>query len=739
MDDKKESVTSKKRGKPTAVPTHFLQQLLARHQVPFHPEKLETACQKINNTKAKTPLIKKIQLILVEANIKGVRPAQLLWRRFDQRRLPALVFCNNDWYMVTPPEEEGGNAVFLDADNSKKSLNDEMLQDALVVWLQVRQRSEKPSFLSLKGNIAARLIWQELLKDKAWLVNIAIATVMINALAIGTSIFAMQVYDRVVPTLAYATLTTLTAGMMIIVVLDWFLKTIRSKILDSISCEVDKRTSQQVFDHLLHIQLDQQPRSLGSLAAQVSSLDSVRQFFSSTIIFTLIDLPFAIMFIAFIMLIGGAVGWVYVLLMPVAIMLGLITQIRLRKLLHNQMIRSNERQGLLVDCIRGAESIRANNATWRFSEEWRSISNAIARYNLQQKAVSSMSSVTTGSLSTVAYVSAVVVGVGQIELGNITMGALIACSILGGRVIAPISASVQHLAQWQQVSEALQMVNQLFQLDGERRNKQDLLLLDDRPQKIELAQVRFSYPDSPIKQVNIPQLTFNPGDRVLLMGKVGCGKSTLLKVLAGLYRPSEGRVVLGNADLWEIDPQIVSTHLGYLPQTVHLFKGTLRSNLTLSGAVGDSRLLRISRYLGIDEIAANNPLGMDLEISEGGEGLSGGQRQLVSMARLLIARPRIWLLDEPTASLDKKSEQRIWQVLKKSVRPEDIVIVSTHRPMSADKFANRIIVMEQGEVTKDGKPEKILPQLLHQQNKKPQTQKKPVVAHLNTRGKVDVI
>ncbi|MDQ7015248.1 MAG: ATP-binding cassette domain-containing protein [Gammaproteobacteria bacterium] len=736
MDDKTHDRASKKRTKPTTLPTLFLQQLLIRHKVPFNAEKLEAACQKINNDHAKTALIKKIQLILSEANIKGVRPAQLLWRRFDQRRLPALVFCNKTWYAVTRAETEAGEAVFLDAENNKKELTDEMLQDALVVWLQVRQRAEKPAFLSLKGNIAARIIWQELLTDKAWLINIAIATVMINALAIGTSIFAMQVYDRVVPTLAYATLTTLTAGMMIIVLIDWFLKTIRAKILDSVSCAVDKRVSQKVFDHLLHIQLDLQPRSLGSLAAQVGSLDSVRQFFSSSIIFTLIDLPFALMFIAFIMMIGDAVGWVYVLLLPVALLLGIITQIRLKKLLHNQMIRSNERQGLLVDCIRGAESIRANNATWRFSEEWRSISSSIARYNLQQKAVSGISSVTTSSLSTIAYVSAVVVGVGQIEQGNITMGALIACSILGGRVIAPISASVQHLAQWQQVSEALQMVNQLFQLDGERRNKQDLLLLDDRPQTLELSKVRFAYPDSPIKQVNIEKLSFKPGDRVLLMGKVGCGKSTLLKVLSGLYRPSEGRVRLGNADLWEVDPQIVATHLGYLPQTVHLFKGTLRSNLSLSGAVGDARLLRISRYLGIDTIAANSPLGMDLEISEGGEGLSGGQRQLVAMARLLIARPRIWLLDEPTASLDKKSEKRLWQVLKKSVRPEDIVIVSTHRPMSADNFANRIIVMDQGEVSKDGKPEKVLPQLLSQNAKKPL---KPVVTHLNQRGKVDVI
>jgi len=199
---------------------------------------------------------------------------------------------------------------------------------------------------------------------------------------------------------------------------------------------------------------------------------------------------------------------------------------------------------------------------------------------------------------------------------------------------------------------------------------------------------------------------------ILLTGPVGCGKSTLLKTLAGLYRPGEGRVRLGDADLWEIDPQLVASQVGYLPQNVHLFKGTLRSNLALSGASGDSRLLQITRELGIDEIAASSPQGMDLPISEGGEGLSGGQRQLVALGRVLINQPRIWLLDEPTASLDGDAERRVWTALESALRPDDILVVATHRPLAAARLATRVIVMQQGQVVRDGPPEVVLAQLM---------------------------
>ncbi|RYY67950.1 MAG: ATP-binding cassette domain-containing protein, partial [Comamonadaceae bacterium] len=329
-----------------------------------------------------------------------------------------------------------------------------------------------------------------------------------------------------------------------------------------------------------------------------------------------------------------------------------------------------------------------------------------------QKAIATFSTVTTGTLSTAAYVAAVVVGVWQIEAGRLSMGGLIACSILGGRVIGPIAQSVQYLTQWQGVSQALQMVHRVLALEGERRPGQHLLLPELPPATIELAQVRYAYPESPMRQVDQATLTLKAGERVLLLGPVGCGKSTLLKLMAGLYRPAEGRVRLGDADLWEIDPQVVASHVGYLPQSVHLFKGSLRSNLMLSGTASDDRMLRVVRELGVDAIAASSPLGMDLPISEGGGGLSGGQRQLVALARLALGAPRIWLLDEPTASLDAESEARVWDVLQKNLQPHDILVVATHRPMAAMKLATRVIAMQQGRIVQDGRPDAVLPQLL---------------------------
>jgi ATP-binding cassette subfamily C protein LapB len=721
---------------PPAIPAALLQRLLGKLNVTVDSKNLADSCLRANQALPELRPAEWLGKVLIQAQIKGVAPIQLGWRRFDVRRLPALVWHEDQWAIA---ERLNGDTIALtDATGKTRETPESNLQDALVVWLRVAaQRQATPDGAALAASPAARLVWKALFSEPGWISKVLIATLIVNVLAIATSIFAMQVYDRVVPTLAYATLTTLVVGMLIIVGLDWGLKTLRARILDSVSCEVDKRVSQQVFDHLLHLQIDLMPKSLGTLAAQVGGLETVRQFFSSSIIFALVDLPFALLFLAVIAMIGGHVAWVYLLLLPVALLLGYVTQHRLKTLLRQQMMRSNERQGLLVDTIRGAETIRSANATWRFSAEWQAITATIDGYNVQQKAIANFSTVTTGSLSTLAYVGAVVVGVWQIEAGALTQGGLIACSILGGRIIGPIAQSVQYLTQWQSVAQALDMVNRVLNLAQERRPEQNLLLPDTPPDAIDLERIRFAYPESPIQQINIDQFTVRSGERVLLLGPVGCGKSTLLKVLAGLYRPSEGRIRLGDADLWEVDPLAVASHVGYLPQVVQLFKGSLRSNLALSGTTGDSRLLQVARELGVDAIAASNPLGMDLPISEGGEGLSGGQRQLVALARLAITQPRIWLLDEPTASLDAESEAKVWQVLAEQVRPEDMLIVATHRPMQALKLATRVVVMQQGNIVRDGRPEVVLPQMAGQASAaRPAPASLPRLAN---GGKIDVV
>lgn len=709
-------------------PLGLLHRVLSRQKILVSMEALEKASVQANvqlPDDAQAPAW--VRLVLTGSRVANIQAAMMPWRLFDTRRMPALVLWQGQWFLAerTPT----GEFVLNNVQGDQSLVSEGLLVDAQVLWMRSAERRLAVAGSVLKGNRAAQWVMQALFSEPAWVAKVVMATLVVNALALSTSLFAMQVYDRVVPTLAYATLTTLVAGMAVVVVLDWGLKTLRARILDSVSVSVDKRVSQQVFEHLLHLRLDIQPKSLGTLAAQVGGLESVRQFFSSSVIFGLVDLPFALLFIVFIAVVGGQVAWVYAGLLPVALALGWVSQLRLRRLLLQQMHRQNERQGLLVDAIRGAESIRAGNASWRFADEWQAVTASIDGYNIQQKAIHNFTTVTTNSLSSLAYVAAVVVGVWQIEAGLLTMGGMIACSILGGRVIAPISQGVQYMTQWQHVQQSLSMVNQILTLELERRSEQALLMIEEVPRSLEVEQLRYSYPESPVQQLNVGKLRFQAGERVLLVGPVGCGKSTLLKILAGLYPPSNGRVRLGDADLWEIDPQVVVSHVGYLPQQVHLFKGNLKSNLALSGTASDSRVMRITRDLGVDRIAAASPLGMDLVINEGGEGLSGGQRQLVALARVVINQPKVWLLDEPTASLDAETEERVWEVLADQVQPNDILIVATHRPMQALKLATRIIVMAQGEVLKDDKPERVAPQMFARS--KTQRSSKPAASRVD--------
>ena len=681
-----------------------LARLLTKIGVPVHPGVMEQACLVGQPDDAVLNPSERAGKILAAAQKKNIQVAQLRWDRFDRRHLPALVLHENAWQYADHGEESC--ISMTDADGTCISLEADALTDAPVLWMRVPIGDLHVS--TLLRSKASRLLLTEVLKEKRWIVEVMVATLVVNFLAVATSLFSMQVYDRVVPTFAYSSLTALATGMAIIVVLDWALKFIRARILDGMAKKVDQVVSQRLFEHVIRLRLDSRPRSLGSLAAQMNGLESVRGFFSSTIVFAITDVPFCIMFIALIAVIGGLVSLVYITLLPVALCLALLTQRRLRDLARREIQRGHERHGLLVDAIQGAETIQACGGGWRFADAWRSITSTMAGYSLKSKLISSTTTTTTGTLGTIAYVAAIVVGVTRIEAGELTTGGLIACTILGGRVIGPVAQSVQTLVQWQYVRESLAMVNRLLDLETDRRDDQNLLIPDSLADTLDFEAVRFAYPNSPIQRIDIKRISFKAGDRVVLLGPNGCGKSTFLKVAAGLFKPSEGQVRLGGADLWELDPQVINERVGYLPQDVHLFKGTLRTNMALGGGVSDSRLLEVAGLLGIDRVAADNPRSMDLEISEGGQGLSGGQRQLVGLARVFLAGPRIWLLDEPSASLDMESENNILEAINRWVRPTDIVLIATHRPRLTT-LANRVIVMRRGQVVADGTPEEILP------------------------------
>lgn len=697
------------KSQPGLLTPEVLGNLLGCLGIPVRSNVLTEACSKAQS-EAKGPL-DHLGRIMASVNRRQARAALLRWDRFDHRHLPVLVWHEGHWLLAETAD--GGEIRLSNGIGDSRNAVPDTLRDAPVLWIRNTARRTSDRFIAIRSR-SMRILLDELLNKKSWLVDVLISTLAVNILGLASSLFSMQVYDRVVPASSYYTLYALTVGMFIAMSCDWLLRFIRSRILDHVAVRVDKRVSTRIFDHMIHLRLDTRPKGVGSLAAQVSGLEMVRSFFASSIVFILLDIPFAVFFIAVIGVIGGPIGWVYLSAFIVAIVFGSMAQYFLADISKKEIHFGHDRQGLLVDTIRGAESILSLGAAWRFVEKWQDMTATIAKYTLKSRLISNVVQITAASFGSVAYVVGISIGVFEIGAGHLTTGGLIACSMLGGRIISPVAQSVQILVQWHHVKESLRCVDGLFDVELDRPCEYLKLLPEQLEDSLEFDRVRFAYPDSPVIKLDIPNLRFKGGDRVVLLGPNGSGKSTLLKAAAGLYRPASGQVRLGGADIWALDPQVVNTCVGYLPQEVHLFKGTLRSNLVIAGAVNDAKLLEVIRQLGIDKIAMDHPRQMEIDISEGGTGLSGGQRQLVAVARIFLSAPRVWILDEPSANLDDSSEVTLLNLLNQYMRPSDILIIATHRPRLVS-LANRLVVLQQGQVVADGVPENIMRRLCQNQ------------------------
>lgn len=694
-----------------------LGKLMKKNGIRVSTSALAKACDISQPKETQMRPAERLMGILNVLDQRQLKVCQLRWDRMDRRQLPALVFHNDHWVYVEPDRDE--KVSLTPPLGPDYQMEPDALTHSPVLWFRSMRRETEAD--DAKKGRASAILMREIWKDKRWFFEVAAATVVINILAVASSLFAMQVYDRVVPTFAYATLMTLTAGMGIIISLDWSLKFIRARITDSLAHQADLSISRQLFEHILKLRLDTRPNSMGGLAAHVRGLEQARNFFSSSIVFFMTDLPFCFFFLGIIYIIGGRVAFVYTGLLPFALVLGWFAQWRLRRLARKEVQKGQQRQGFLLESIQGTETIKATGAGWKFSDYWRQLTRAMAGYGFKNKSITTTSMITTASLGTIGYVGALVVGVTQVEQGELTTGGMIACAILGGRIIQPVAQSIRFMVQWEHVREGLEMVDRLLSMETDRGPDQETLFPDYLPDLIEMEGVRFAYPNSPMVCIDIPALTFRPGDRALILGPNGCGKSTFLKVLAGLFKPSEGQVRLGQTDISELDIQVVNQRVGYLPQDVHLFRGTLKTNMALSGGVSDALILEVAQLLGIDRVAAENPRSMELEIFEGGGGLSGGQKQLVALSRIFMARPRVWLLDEPSAFLDLESENRVMNALKQWIRPTDIVIIATHRPRLSN-MANRVLVMRRGRIVADGQPDEIIqiPGFRQQANMVPQ-------------------
>ncbi|MEQ8798061.1 MAG: ATP-binding cassette domain-containing protein [Salinisphaeraceae bacterium] len=535
--------------------------------------------------------------------------------------------------------------------------------------------------------------------------RVAVATIFINMIAVLSAMFALQVYDRVVPNFSYATLGFLAAGVGIAYIIEMLFKFARLRLMEASTHRLDEALSLHFFDRLMGLKLDRRPSRVGSLVAQVRDYEAIKAFFTSSTLYAIADLPFVFIFITIIYLIGGPVAIVPATFVLLSLLIGLAVYRPVARLQreHNDAVVA--RQGLLFEAVAGADVVKAQGGEARFDDLWLRSTRETADRNEKLNMVTSTARFFTQFFQQLGFISILVVGVFVIDAGNLTMGGLIACSILGSRTLANISNITNLLLQWHHARYALQVLNELLDCPS-----------DDRPDRqantkassldLSMTKVAYGYGTTSMPQLVVPALEIKQGERIAILGKNGSGKSTLLKLLAGIATPIQGQVRIAGLDYEECRPSWLHEVIGYLPQDVRLFSGTLLDNLTLGMSMpSEERINEAMEQTGLVHAVRNHPEGLHLPITEGGAGLSGGQRQLVGLTRMVLHDPRIWLLDEPTASLDSDAEAKLLDTINK-LPGDRTIIFTTHRQGWLDA-SQRVFIMDGGQIKVDEPREKV--------------------------------
>lgn len=555
-----------------------------------------------------------------------------------------------------------------------------------------------------------RLTLDEVLAHKGLLAEAAVGGLLVAALGLLTSFYSMQVYDRVIPSGATQTLLVLTLGILLVIGLEYFAKRVRSQLYERLIDQVDQRLARTVYLRFLGIRLDQLPPSVGSLAGQLRGYEGIRGFLVNLTAHLAVDAPFAIVFLLVIAAIGGALAFIPLIFLVIAILLGLWQAGQMRQLAGRNQAVANRKTGLLVESIEAAEIIKSGQGGWRMLGRWLACTDEFRHLDLEMRHLTEDNQYRALALQQVSYTLLIATGAWMASQGQLTLGSLIACSILSGRVLGPVAQIGMQLSGWANVKAALQGLDALWQLEDDHHGQEQPVHLERLQGHYRFEQVAMTLRGK--SALKIDTLHIAAGQKIGILGPVGAGKTTLLRLLSGMYKPTEGRIWLDDVDLAHLSKPLLAEHLGYLPQEGRLVSGTLRDNLLL-GLVdpGDETVLAAARTTGLYEsVIASHPSGLQQEIAEGGTGLSGGQRQLVNLTRVFLRQPNIWLLDEPSASLDRALEVHLIGALKQALQADDTLVLVTHKPEML-QLVDRVIVIANQQIMLDGPRDAVLARL----------------------------
>lgn len=539
------------------------------------------------------------------------------------------------------------------------------------------------------------------LKDWRPYFHIFIASLVINILSLAGILFTRQVYDRVIPSESYPTLYVLFIGVMIAIAFGYIMRKMRSRIIDLIGKRSDLRVSDRVFGHALRIKNSYRPKSTGTFISQIRELDSIRELLTSTTITAFADMPFFILFCFVFWYLAGPLVWVPIFAVILMILPGLLAQKKLKKYANEAMREATLRNSILVEAIQGNEDIKTLQAEQRFQGQWNNYNTVSVDVNLRLRSLVTTLNTWTQSIQGATFAVIVLFGTPLVINGDLTTGSLIAASILGSRMIAPMAGLTQVLNRWQQAKVALSSINKLMELPVDNPEKEKKIHKNHVNGNYVLKNAQFFYGmESPVPALTVKNLKINHGEKIAVLGRNGAGKSTLLQALSGLLEARSGQALLEGVSISHIDPADIRRDVGLMSQNAKLFHGTIRENLLLgSPLASDDDILRCLKMTGALDFIKKIPTGLDYVITEGGLGLSGGQQQSLLLSRLLLRNPHVLLLDEPTASLDDVTERNFINELRSWLGGRTL-IVATHK-MSMVNWVDRIIVVDNGQIVLD--------------------------------------
>ena len=624
--------------------------------------------------------------------------------------LPVLLILKDSRCAVLRRWGEDGKALILpsEAEGGEQWVSrEELEQDYSGQALFARPRHELED---LRAPLVPRVsAWfRDTLKLSRWLYSDAIlASLLINVLGLMVPLFVMQTYDRVVPNQATSTLWVLAIGLLIGTGFEMVLRLVRAHLLDQAGKRTDLILSATLFERITGMSMKARPATIGGFAQSIHDFQGLREFLTAVTLTSLIDLPFAVLMLVVIGLLGGWLVLIPLIAFPITIGFAWLIQVRLRDTVQKSLALGAERQALLIETLSGLETLKACSAESERQHHWESTHAALTRLDAHARNLSTLATNGTLFIQQLCGMATIVAGVYSIIAGNLSVGALVATYMLGSRVLAPLGQIAGLITRYQQAQLTMRSTDALMSLPQERDPKQRPLERTQLTGAIEASRVTFRYAGQSSPALADISFSIKAGERVGIIGRSGSGKSTLGRLVMGFFAPDEGQILLDGLDLRQLDVADLRQQIGYVAHDLPLLAGSLRDNLTLGARyISDARMLEVAELTGVSELARQHPQGFDRPVGERGQLLSGGQRQAVLLARALLLSPPIMLLDEPTSAMDNASEDALRQRLHTWMQGKTLLLI-THRTAMLS-LVDRLIVLDNGRIVADGPKEAVI-------------------------------